>query len=77
MTDTSLPEFKLGALTTYQGVGGAIVGRGESVISPTTYGDKPDNGIFDWGAQRRIRGFGNGGGLPCHITTARLRAACR
>jgi prepilin-type processing-associated H-X9-DG protein len=60
ITDASLDAFKRGALTTYQGVGGAIVGRGETVKSPTTYGDIPNNGIFDWGAQRRIRDVRDG-----------------
>ncbi len=53
-TDKSLPHYMLGALTTYQGVGGAIVGRGESVKKPTSFGDIPNNGVFGWASQRRI-----------------------
>jgi prepilin-type N-terminal cleavage/methylation domain-containing protein/prepilin-type processing-associated H-X9-DG protein len=38
-----------GAVTTYQGVGGAIVNKGENLTTSATYGDIPDNGIFRWG----------------------------
>ncbi len=54
ISDPSLSAFKLGALTTYQGVGGAIVGRGETVTASTDYGDMPNNGIFGWGSQRIV-----------------------
>ncbi len=51
VTDTSLPHYMQGALTTYQGVGGAIVDRGESVMS-AGFGNIPNNGVFGWGSQR-------------------------
>lgn len=49
-----------GALTTYQGVGGAFtVPRQDQLASPG-YGALPLNGPFRWGAPRRIKDFTDG-----------------
>jgi prepilin-type N-terminal cleavage/methylation domain-containing protein len=40
-------DFKNGALTTYQGVGGWLANQGEAVVKNATYGDVPNNGKFD------------------------------
>jgi prepilin-type processing-associated H-X9-DG protein len=42
---TAPNSWQVGALTTYQGLGGAIVNRGE-VYTTTSYGKIPDNGFF-------------------------------
>jgi prepilin-type N-terminal cleavage/methylation domain-containing protein/prepilin-type processing-associated H-X9-DG protein len=42
-------DSKNWALTTYQGVGGAIVSKGENLAASATYGAIPDNGVFRWG----------------------------
>ena len=50
--DTNATNFLNGALTTYQGVGGALV-TGAPVVS-ATYGDFPNNGVFNMGIVRSI-----------------------
>jgi prepilin-type N-terminal cleavage/methylation domain-containing protein/prepilin-type processing-associated H-X9-DG protein len=50
---TAQYDYQLGAITTYQGVGGAIVNRGEKVTS-TSYGGLPDNGMWLIGHNRTI-----------------------
>ena len=49
------PPYMNGALTTYQGVGGALTPRGTSAwptVGDTTYGQFPLNGIFVWARAR-------------------------
>jgi prepilin-type N-terminal cleavage/methylation domain-containing protein/prepilin-type processing-associated H-X9-DG protein len=45
--------YQVGAITTYQGVGGALVNRGEKVTT-TSYGNLPDNGMWFIGHNRTI-----------------------
>jgi hypothetical protein len=53
MTDADLASYQLGAMTHYQAVGGAL--RGDNVvITPSIYGDLPDNGAFGYELFRRL-----------------------
>jgi len=52
MRDDARFTYQRGAMTTYQGVGGAIRGQGESVVESVPYGDMPLNGVFGWGPAR-------------------------
>ena len=45
--------YQLGALTTYQGVGGAIIENDQEVVA-SQYGPMPFNGAFAWGKAQRI-----------------------
>ena len=54
-------DFKNGALTTYQGVGGWIANAGEKLLPPTpTYGAMPDNGMFGWKFYRNLANVTDG-----------------
>ncbi len=46
-------DYQLGAITTYQGVGGVIVEQRAGLTS-SIYGDLPDNGAFGWEFSRRL-----------------------
>jgi prepilin-type N-terminal cleavage/methylation domain-containing protein/prepilin-type processing-associated H-X9-DG protein len=46
-------DYPKGAVTTYQGVGGAIVKKAEK-LTKSPYGDIPDNGVFRWALTRKI-----------------------
>ena len=51
-----LEPYKLGALTTYQGVGGAFTEfQSEPIVTKSQYGDLPHNGMFGWGFDRELR----------------------
>jgi prepilin-type N-terminal cleavage/methylation domain-containing protein/prepilin-type processing-associated H-X9-DG protein len=43
-----------GAMTTYLGVGGTVVNKGEK-ITASTFGKLPDNGVFGWKFSRKLR----------------------
>lgn len=59
MTDTDLAHYALGALTHYQGVGGAL--RGDKVvITPGPHGGLPDNGAFGFEMFRRLAQISDG-----------------
>ncbi len=45
-------QFKEGAITTYQGVGGAV--RRGIAVSNGSHGPMPHNGLFRWGAGRKL-----------------------
>ncbi len=45
-------DFMNGAMTTYQGVGGALK-TGVEVVASSSYGDMPKNGPFGWKLKRR------------------------
>jgi len=53
-------DFKNGALTTYQGVGGWLANQGEGVTKNASYGDIPDNGIFGWKFYRNMANVTDG-----------------
>jgi prepilin-type processing-associated H-X9-DG protein len=46
-------DYQKGAMTTYQGVGGSLVNRGEQVTA-SIYGGLPNNGMFGLGFVRTI-----------------------
>ena len=46
-------SYQLGALTTYQGVGGSLREQGIE-LTTSGFGDLPDNGAFGWEFNRRI-----------------------
>ena len=50
--------FQRGALTTYQGVGGAV--RRGGIFTESTFGVFPHNGIFGWGFDRKLRQITDG-----------------
>lgn len=52
-------EYQLGALTTYQGIGGALIAEGQEVVT-SQYGDMPLNGAFAWGEAKRLREVSDG-----------------
>ena len=52
-------DFQKGALTTYQGVGGALI-REEQEVTSSVYGELPHNGMFGWAFRRKIRQVGDG-----------------
>ena len=52
-------DHNKGALTTYQGVGGALLGVSDVVDMPPM-GDVPKNGLFGWGFVRRASGVRDG-----------------
>jgi prepilin-type N-terminal cleavage/methylation domain-containing protein len=56
---THVHSFKIGALATYQGVGGSIRNAGETVVAAGN-GALPDNGIFGWSSVRRFRDVRDG-----------------
>lgn len=58
-TDTALADFMRGALTTYQGVGGAIVPYGKPPLTEA-YGSLPYNGMFGWGFVRKLKKVSDG-----------------
>lgn len=64
--DRTLEQYKQGALTTYQGVGGAIVDRDyynsstSRDVTRSTYGKMPHNGTFGWGFRRKIHEITDG-----------------
>ena len=63
VTDNKVANYQLGALTTYQGVGGAIVDRSREARKKWTrsqFGDLPNNGIFGFGFERRLRKIKDG-----------------
>jgi len=45
-------NYELGAVTTYLGIGGTVLGA-TSITTKSQYGDMPNNGIFNWGPNRR------------------------
>jgi prepilin-type processing-associated H-X9-DG protein len=51
-------DFKEGAITTYQGVGGRVRRGGE--ISVGEHGPMPHNGLFRWGAGRKMGDVADG-----------------
>jgi prepilin-type N-terminal cleavage/methylation domain-containing protein len=51
--------FFNGAMTTYQGVGGALR-TGVEVVTSSGYGDMPKNGAFGWKVKRRAEDFIDG-----------------
>ena len=52
-------SYMNGALSTYQGVGGAIL-EGVPITPGADYGDVPRNGSFGWGFVRQINGITDG-----------------
>ncbi len=54
-----LADFQQGALTSYQGVAGAVVSE-EGKSTPSGYGDIPANGTFGWGFKRKLREMTDG-----------------
>ena len=52
---TELADYQKGAVTTYQGVGGAFTEFQEPVVTSSQYGDLPHNGMFGWEIQRKLR----------------------
>ncbi len=56
VNSSRLAAYQQGALTTYQGVGGAIVGARHGLkITRSPFGNMPGNGLFGWGFVRRLR----------------------
>jgi hypothetical protein len=58
LRDQAGADFQRGALTTYQGVGGALR-RGEKVTE-SGYGFMPHNGTYGWGFQRKLQQITDG-----------------
>lgn len=52
-------SYMNGALSTYQGVGGAIMKKGEK-LTKSSYGNLPDNGIFGYQFVRRVKDVTDG-----------------
>jgi prepilin-type N-terminal cleavage/methylation domain-containing protein len=57
--DENAAEFQRGALTSYQGVGGALVSEDQKT-TPSVYGNLPHNGAFGWGFRRKLREMTDG-----------------
>ena len=53
-------DYQLGAVTTYQAVGGAFTDATEPQITTSQFGDLPHNGMFGWGFQRKLRQITDG-----------------
>lgn len=53
LRDLAGAEFQRGALTTYQGVGGAV--RRGAEFTDSVYGAMPHNGTYGWGFDRKLR----------------------
>lgn len=52
---SELADFQKGAVTTYQGVGGAFTAFQEPEITKSQFGEMPHNGMFGWGFARKLR----------------------
>lgn len=50
-----LADYQKGAVTTYQGVGGAFTEFQEPIVTKSQYGGMPHNGMFGWGFQRKLK----------------------
>lgn len=51
----ALADYQKGAVTTYQGVGGAFTAFQIPTETRSQYGAMPHNGMFGWGFQRKLR----------------------
>jgi len=58
--NTDLADYQRGAVTTYQGVGGAFTEFQEPVVSDSQYGGLPHNGMFGWEFQRKLKQVSDG-----------------
>lgn len=54
-SNSDLADYQLGAVTTYQGVGGAFQDIADPKLTPSQYGDLPHNGMFGWEFSRKLR----------------------